>query len=172
MDAENLSKITFYAERIEETYNTVVSQIAINPSKFTLTAVITMEAVQRALRDQYLIEQSHPRIKGSDDFKIVGYITYWIAKLKPVAILEVNPNEEEILINEHLAIAFATAYFYSNKNLNILSKKLVDDLKYLLRYRTLTVRIMPLIYESYVTGYWEGANQQQKAVIDSLRNKK
>lgn len=172
MDAENRRKIVFYAERIVDTYNTVVSQIAIEPRKFSLATVIAMEAVQRALRDQNLIEESHPRIKGSEVFKIVGYITYWIAKLKPVVILEVNPNEEEILINEHVAIAFAISYFYSNKNIKILSKKIVDDLKYLLRYRTLTVRIMPLIYESYVTGYWEGIEQSQKAVVDSLTKKK
>lgn len=172
MDAEKKQKITFYAERIVDTYNTVISQIAIDPNKFSLTAVITMEAVQRALRDQNLIEESHPKIKGSEVFKIVGYITYWIAKLKPVVILEVNPNEEEMLINEHVAIAFATAYFYSNKNIKILSKKIVDDLKYLLRYRTLTVRIMPLIYEAYVTGYWEGIEQSQKAVMGSITKKR
>ncbi len=172
MDDEAWGVITFYAERIEGAYSTVVSQIAIDQSKFSLHAAITKEAVQRALRDQNLIEESNPGIKGSETFKIVGYITYWIAKLKPVVILEEDPTEEEALINEHVAIAFATAYFYSEKNLNILSKKIVDDLKYLLRYRTLTVRIMPLIYEAYVTGYQEGIVQSQKAVVDSLTKKK
>lgn len=148
-----------YGGIIEKAYNKTIIQITRDTSKFILSPSITREVVYRFLSHKDLIEDYHPGIKGSDAFKIAGYLTYWIAKLKPVQILDPNPTEEEIFINEYLAIAVAVSYFYMDKNIKILSKKIINNLKYLLRYRTLTVRIMPLIYESYINGFWEGADQ-------------
>lgn len=156
---ENFKEIAFYTKNIKEVYNGIVSQIVRDPSKFIFSPTITMEAVNRYFVDKGLIEDRHEKLRGSDPFKIAGYLTYWIAKLKPVQILEPKPNKQEILINEYLAISFAVSYFYAIKNIKILSEDLFDNLKYLLRYRTLTIRIMPLIYESYIKGFWKGADE-------------
>lgn len=166
---EKFKEIAFYTKTIKEVYDGIVSQTVRDPSKFIFSPTITMEAVNRYLVDKNLIEDRHEKLRGSDAFKIAGYLTYWIAKLKPVQILEPEPNKQEILINEYLAISFAVSYFYAIKNIKLLPSDLFDNLKYLLRYRTLTVRIMPLIYESYVKGFWKGADRAGEEFVKAQK---
>lgn len=162
---KSTKEIDLYGEEIEKVFNKIVLKLVKNSNNFKLSASITREAVNRFLCDKDLIEDCHDGIKGSDVFKITGYLTYWIAKLKPVQILEQDPNYNEVHINEHLAISYAVSYFYEHNNINTHNKQLVDNLLYLLRYRTLTVRILPSIYEAYIRGFWDGANKAQEAIF-------
>lgn len=147
---------TCFGQIIEEVYNDIIPSIVRDTSQFVLSPSITSEVAIRYLRHKDLIEECHPGLDGSDECKIAGYITYWIAKLKPIQILHPEPDKEELFINEYLAISVANAYLECTKHISLRSQKFVDNLKYLLRYRTLTVRIMPLIYDAYYYGYTEG----------------
>lgn len=165
-------EIDLYGEEIERVFNKIVPKLVRDSKKFKLSTSITREAVIRFLRDKDLIEDCHDGIKGSGVFKITGYLTYWIAKLKPVQILEQDPDDNEVYINEHLAISYATSYFYEHNNIKVHSKQLVDNLLYLLRYRTLTVRILPSIYEAFIVGHNIGADESVKAVAKALEKNK
>ncbi len=137
---------------IETIYNAIIPTIANEPNNFKLSAPIALEVIRKLLLHSDLIENSHHSMKGTEPLKIAGYLTYWISKLKPIQILESDPEKNEILINEYLALSVAIVYIYESANIFILSQKMIDDLKYTLRYRTLTVRTLPLIYEAYLTG--------------------
>jgi hypothetical protein len=142
-----------YLKLIVKVYNGIVPTITREPNNFKLSAAIAKEAVRRFIEHKDLIEDSHPTMKGSDSFKVAGYLSYWITKLKPVLILEPDPDKNEILINEFIAISVSLTYLWERHNLLILSGKIIDDLKYTLRYRVVTVRTLPIIYESYVAGF-------------------
>ncbi|MCR4322292.1 MAG: hypothetical protein NUV74_18405 [Candidatus Brocadiaceae bacterium] len=174
MENENKKEEDFYIEMIEEVYKEIVPRLVRDTSKFVISSAITKRLVERFLADKKLIEDFHKEgMKKSDSFKKAGYLTYWISKLKPIQILEEDINREESLINEHLAIGFAVSFFNIKQNMKILyNRTIIRDLLYLLRYRTLTVRTLPLIYEFYVYGFWDGADHGQKAMMDSLKNKK
>lgn len=161
----------FWLRNIMQVYIDIMPRLVRNQKNFVLSRPIIREAVDRFLRYKDLIEESNPGMKGSDPYKEAGYLSYWIAKFKPIQILEPDPAIDEVLVNEYLAIYFAISYFYESKNVSILSKKLVNDLKYLLRNRTLTVRILPIIYEAYVVGFHEGIAQHEKALENSLKNR-
>lgn len=163
------SQEQFWLRHIMEVYIDTIPAIVRNQKNFVLSRSITLEVIDRFLRHKDLIEESNPGMKGSDPYKEAGYLSYWIAKFKPIQILEPDPTTDEVLVNEYLAIYFAISYFYESKNVSILSKKLVDDLKYLLRNRTLTVRILPIIYEAYVVGFHEGIEKHEKAIEESLK---
>ena len=128
-----------------------------------------MEAVYRALIDRNLIEEFHPEIEGSDSCKVSGYIGYWITKLKPVLVIKETPNEAERLVNEFLAVAFAICYIEEANSIEIRTKKFVDHIVYTLRYRTLTTRTLPLIYEAYLTGFINGVNKTTEIYDKALR---
>jgi hypothetical protein len=162
------SEIAVYGVAIENAYNDTVndSRIVRDPKKFKLSLPVTREAIVRFLSHKDLIEDYHPGLNGSDEFKIAGYLTYWISKLKPVMILGADPDENERLINEYLAINFAVSFIYDRKNvLMTLSKKLLQDLTYSLRYRTLTVRMLPIIYEAYLVGYRGGIDKTNETYM-------
>ena len=147
---------------IEEIYKEILPKIVREPRNFILSPKITVEVIIRHLGDRDLIEACHPQLEGSEMFKIAGYLTYWIAKLKPVVTTERYPDKAEIFINEYLAIAVANSYLYMDKHISLSSEKFIDELRYLLRYRTLTVRIMPIIYEAYFNGYYEGKSNRTR----------
>ena len=150
-------EIALYATMIEDTFNEVKKTRVRNPDKFILSTIIVREIIKRFFSDKKLIEDCHSGLDGSDECKVAGYLTYWISKLKPVMILEPEPNENEIFINEDLAIDIAIPFIYQFKKVFMLfPKKVLDDLKYTLRYRTLTVRVLPIIFEAYVFGCNDG----------------
>jgi hypothetical protein len=120
-----------------------------------LSLPIVTEITRRYLGDQKKTEDSHEGIKGIDHYKKAGYATFWISKLKPIMItggipksFGISPNEI-MLINEHLAISVACAFLVDKHKANPpLSKKIIRDFKYTLRYRINTRHQMVLIYEA------------------------
>lgn len=147
---------TLYGTRIHKAFEETIPHIVRDSGKFILSAPITRTVVKRFLGDKNLIESCHEDLQGSDIFKITGYLTYWIVKLKPIQILEEDPNKEETYVNEYLGICLANAYFREYEKPQICSEALIQNLLYLLRYRTLTVRAVPLIYEAYTKGFENG----------------
>lgn len=147
-----------FANKIKKVFDGFIWQIVRYPDKFILSAPITRDIINRILKDKSLIEDYHKGLDGSDPFKIAGYTTFWISKLRPIQILEEDPNKFEEYVNEYLAIGYAQAYFEENNMPQIYSKELTENLLYLLRYRTLTIRTVPLIYEAYIRGFSKGSN--------------
>ena len=139
----------------ETTYNNYIAHNVTTPSNFRISPRILLEAIDRSLAHRDLIEDCHDGLNGSDHYKYAGYLAYWLSKLKPIAILEQNPNKQEILINEYVAINLAINYFYDQCNFQMLKRKVVEDLVYALRYRTMTARMLPSVFEVYRTGFLE-----------------
>lgn len=149
----NLAKI------ILNIYNKNIPRIMRDPSKCFISFPIVEEIIARFLNEKDILEDAHDNINNIDPFKMTSLLTYWIAKLKPVIILEKKPDKYERFLNEYLAIAIAIAisYYYSDYNdLPEVTEKLIDDLKYTLRYRVVTGRMLSLTYEFFITGYKEG----------------
>lgn len=141
----------FYLKRIEIAFESS-KIITRNPDNFVLSPVITLEAVKKFLAHKELIELSHAKLDGSEVYKLSGYLAYWIALLKPVLILDPDPTNKELEINEFLAINFAILYLFEKFDTYMLSEKIIDDLRYSLRYRILTLRTLPIIFEAYFVG--------------------
>ena len=139
-----------------------VSELARNVDNFVLSAPIVRDVVTEFARHRDLIEESHSRMKGTEACKVAGYLCFWIATLKPIQILEVDPDEHEILINEYLAITVAALRIHQHAGVYPLTTKIVNDLKYALRYRVLTLRMLPMILESYISGFVDGREEAGK----------
>lgn len=144
---------------ISNCYYNIIPKMARDPSKFVLSKFIVCEAINRFLDFKETTENLHPAMDGTESCKIAGYLTYWIAKLKPVQTFEKEPNIKELFINEYLAIFVALTYFKERGKLTILNEKIIRDLRYTLRYRTLTVRVIPIIYDAYIAGFNNGADK-------------
>jgi len=137
------------SERTEKDKYIILSDIC------RLSYYIVDDIVERVLKDQKKYQSSHDKIKGIDNYKQAGLLTFWISKLKPVIVVTNIPDYFEIpiefamLINEYLAVKVATGILYSKFN-EILpfSEKLVKDLLYTLRYRINTRNGLVLMYEA------------------------
>ena len=117
--------------------------------KLPLSNFIVLEVIERFLKDQEITEEYHEKIDGIDRFKIAGFLTFWIVKLKPIMILNEALTEDELLVNELLAITVASSFLRDkDKNPPPFSIKLIEDLKYTLRYRINTRNHISLIYEA------------------------
>lgn len=117
--------------------------------KLKLSLPVIKDIINRYLEDQALTEESHERINGIDTYKQAGFLTFWIVKLKPVMILLDVPTKTEMLINEQLALSISAGLLYGKHNQEPpFSLKLIEDLKYTLRYRIYTRHDLALIYES------------------------
>lgn len=145
-----------YWARINRVFNNSILKLVKNPDNFILSAPIVDNVVYRVLKDQELIESSNIGLRGSNIFKKTGYLTYWISKLKPIQVLEKEPNYIEKHINAFLGISLTNSYFLEYEMPAITSQQFVRNLLYHLRYRTLTVRTIPLIYEGYIKGFENG----------------
>ncbi len=168
MNAETHTEHEKWVSLIAITYEETIHKITKDTSKFILSPMIVEDVVQRFLKHQDVIESYHPSLHGSDPYKQIGYITYWISKLKPVQITKEDPTEHEMFVNEYLAIYFAVSYFYEERNLNLLNKKLIIDLRYTLRYRTLTLRVLPFVFESFVAGFKAGNEYKDQGFAGSF----
>ncbi len=155
-----------YLKRIESAYNEIISEIVNDCKKFTLSPPIACDVVRRFLQDMELIEECHSKLEGTDAFKVAGYLTYWLTKLRPIQIMEDKPTVEELYVNEYLALSIGISIIYENKGVDIWSDGLINDLMYLLKYRTLTLRTVPMIYGAYSSGYRNGqASRKNKSDV-------
>ncbi len=114
-----------------------------------LSLPVVDDVIKRYLEDQKLTETSHPDIKGIDIYKQAGFLTFWIVKLKPIMNLVEVPTKTDMLINEQLAISVTYSLLYAKHGQEApFSLKIIDDLKYTLRYRINTRHGLALLYES------------------------
>ena len=117
--------------------------------KLKLSLPVVEEVIKRYLHDQELTIKSHSKIKGIDIYKQAGFLTFWIVKLKPIMNLVDVPMTAETLINEQVAISISAGLLeVKHGKKPPFSLKLIDDLKYTLRYRIHTRNDIALIYES------------------------
>ena len=101
-------------------------------------------------------------IQQPNCYKVAGYTTYWISKLKPITVLNIQLYSEEYndlltRINEYFSLYVAVGnirnhYALLDSNLKLdPSQPFVKNLIYTLRYRVTTGENLSLIYQSLET---------------------
>ncbi len=93
-------------------------------------------------------------IKSSNIAKTYAYLIYWIARHKPIVILNVEKSEEAIYINEKVCTAILISNMQKEKNiaLNTNNEYFVNLLFYNLKYRVYTQKSLELMIEGYFLG--------------------
>ena len=140
-----------------EMYANFVEYLNIQKSIIYINPVTLLDTSKRYWKDVDRLHSFH-NISLIDCYKIAGYLTYWISKLKPISILDVNaysPKYNELLININEYFGFYIAigrivdhYKQHNRypNFNKLDKKFVESFIYNAKYRITTGDTLTMIY--------------------------
>lgn len=96
------------------------------------------------------------------DYRIAGYLAFWIRKLKPFSLSSYDINikkryELGLLINEYIAIQIGLYMLYiddSRQNKKLSPKLLLRTMK-TMRYRSLSPHTMSLMYEFFFEDFSE-----------------
>lgn len=150
---------------IESSYREIVPLLTDEPLyNFPLCHIISADVLCKVYKDKEDIVRTHKEIDCIDEFKLAGFLAYWISKLKPVQAV-VKPDKEEQYLNEYLSIAVAFSLvceiygIYPNIS-NKEDNRFLTNLLYTLRYRATTARNLPLVFEAYIRGYLSQKNSK------------
>ncbi len=130
---------------------------------FYLSLPITYEVVVRYVLDRRRIKDFHPKeINPLNEFKIAGYLSYWICKLRPVQHKETLQRftKTQSLINEELAFHISISRINEErihngyKRLDLRKENsdiasFMNNLFYTLKYRHVTGDVLSLIYINF-----------------------
>lgn len=155
----------FGKEKIENRFNTLEEylNIFIERSKFKdcvkLSYVLLGQAIIDYFADIYRLKDFHD-IDKANYVKIHAYSAYWILRRKPIQIMDENPEDVDLaFVNEDFVASYLLQYLRGN-NLGVVIKQddrleydeFMKNLKYVLRYRTVTPQMIETILESYAAG--------------------
>lgn len=112
---------------------------------------------EREINTAQNIHNVHP-----SDYRIAGYLAFWIRKLKPFSLSSYDINikkryEIGLVINEYIAIQLGLYMLYideSRKNKKLSSRLLLRTIK-TMRYRSLSPHTMSLMYEFFFEDFSE-----------------
>jgi len=129
---------------------------------FYLSPPIVTEVVYRYILDAKRIKIFHPtEIENINEYKIAGYLSYWICKLRPVQVVKHVTRFTKIqnLLNEELAFHIAISRINLERSVNKLPKidffkceetkrkTFINDLFYSMKYRLTTGDTLSQIYK-------------------------
>jgi hypothetical protein len=127
-----------------------------------LSAPIVTEIAYRYILDVKRIKIFHPtEIENINEYKIAGYLSYWICKLRPVQIVKHVTRFTKIqsLLNEELAFHISISRINLERSINNepkidffkhddeKRKKFINDLFYSMKYRLTTGDTLSQIYK-------------------------
>lgn len=125
----------------------------LSPESFKLNQSILSEVIARYYKDLDKLSCIHGSV-NPDRHKRVGYLTYWITKLKPITVPDIGDGSfDELVINRVLSIneLFALSIsvsllndYYSQKR--TFTPSFLEACLYLLRYRITTGSNLAIMY--------------------------
>jgi len=114
-----------------------------NDTDINFDVCVALDISKRFYKDAERLAQNHD-MKGINSKKTAGYITYWVAKLRPLSIVNAmiyhSRAELCLYINEAFAFYVATGCLISTneiKNIRI-HANFLESFLYLLKYRPTT----------------------------------
>ena len=146
------------AKAILKMYVNFINYFEINKNDIFINEVTVLDASMRYWKDVDTMRKIHS-IEYPDCYKVAGYTTYWLTKLKPITIVNAKlysdkRNEFLININEYFSLYVAIGFINSHNGLANPSKNFyptqpfVKNLIYTLRYRITTGDNLSLMYQS------------------------
>jgi len=161
MIQDNKSREQNTAEAILKMYVNFINHFGIDKDSIFISPVTVLDVSKRYWKDVDTMKSIH-NIQHPNCYKVAGYTTYWISKLKPITIVTTKLYSNElndllIRINEYFSFyvsAGSICSYYtaigSSINFNP-SHSFVKNLIYTLRYRVTTGENLSLIYQSLET---------------------
>ena len=140
-----------FTSHLINTYPYFLNFYSASDNDFNLDVFVLRDISKRYFKDVDRLISYHG-MSGVDNHKIAGYTTYWIAKLRPISVVNLmiykNQSEFCLYINEIFALFVSTGRMLSKTqihgiriNLNFLSSFL-----YLLKYRQTSGDNLAMIY--------------------------
>ncbi|MCL2689686.1 MAG: hypothetical protein FWE57_07560 [Chitinispirillia bacterium] len=118
---------------------------------YRLEPTTISDVVERYWRDVDRLHRYHS-MKRIDRHKIAGYLTYWISKLRPIAVIkscaDIDNADISTYINELYAIFVALGRLCETKQGKepVVKSSLLNTLLYNLRYRPVTGDMLSMVY--------------------------
>jgi len=140
-----------YTEYLIKTYNAFLYYYNLDPSHFKLDIVAVHDISKRFFKDIDRLKRYHSILK-IDNPKIAGFTTYWIAKLKPISIINTTLYQQNsklmVYINEIYALCVATAKLLCKTSIaNIrVNEEFLTMFLYTLKYRKYSGDTLSLVY--------------------------
>ena len=146
-----MDKEQSFALYLMNEYISFLSLYGAKNTDFNLDIFVMREISKRYFKDVDRLHKYHG-ISRIDAFKIAGYTTYWISKLKPISVVNKylyrSQSEFCMYINEIFAVFIATGRLLSIsevKNIRI-SHNFLAAFLYLLKFRTTSGDNLALMY--------------------------
>lgn len=155
----------FGKEKLISRYNALQEymELFIERSKYQDKVVIANSVLNQAVIDYFAdidrLKEFH-NIDRANYVKIHAYSAYWILRRKPMQIVVDDDEDMELaFVNENFVASYLMQ-FLRGENRGVVIKKedrhayneFVNNLKYVLRYRTITPQMLETILESYNAG--------------------
>ncbi|MCL2183173.1 MAG: hypothetical protein FWB85_06860 [Chitinispirillia bacterium] len=158
MDNEQLldgAKVFTTARTLTREYYGLLNHFKLNAGNYNLEPATLNNLVERYWLDVDRLHRYHD-MERIDRHKIAGYLTYWICKLRPIAVIKTNSDLNDAAIPLHINELFAV--FVALGRLQgqyralksgctlILKDNLCNALLYNLRYRPVTGDMLSMMY--------------------------
>ena len=136
---------------ILESYGGFLKNFKIRNTQVIYSQSLVCEVIKRYWLDVDRIKYHH-NIKNINCFKIAGYLTYWIIKIKPFFPIGIISKEDKgKYCNEFIAFMLAQSRINSENaqyNIPFSGKR---DILYSLRYRASNPDFLSIIYQEMAT---------------------
>lgn len=152
----------FGEKKISERYDSICELLNgfIKRNKYEGKVIVCASIVNQLIidyfTDLYRLKEFH-HIDLANYIKITAYMSYWLARRKPLQIVEDDVNDIELAFcNENFVLSYIMR-FLQNDVINIydedgMYREFVSTLSYTLRYRTLTAQMLELMIEGFMGG--------------------
>ena len=135
-----MDRVSSFAEFMISIYSYFVRAYSFEDDDFNADALVFLDVSKRYFKDVERLHKYHD-ITRIDAYKIAGYTTYWISKLKPIGVANASLYGEHsefcLYINKIFSIYVATGRMLSMDNVKRirLDQELLASFLYLLKYR-------------------------------------
>jgi len=153
------------AQTLAREYYDFLNHFELNAGWFRLDRVVLLNLTERYWLDVDRLHRYHSSTR-IDRHKIAGYLTYWICRLRPIAVVSDQANIEHTDIALHINELFAVFVALSRLDVHhriekdsktvSIKKGFFNALMYNLRYRPSTGDILAMLY--YLIEERRGAN--------------
>jgi hypothetical protein len=152
----NETKVFATARTLVRVYYDLMNHFGLNTRHYKLNLAALSDLTERYWLDVDRLHRYH-NTERIDRHKIAGYLTYWICKLRPIAVVEKNADLENasiaLYINELFSVFVAFGRLEagretanSSRQPVSIKKGLLNALLYNLRYRPVSGDMMAMTY--------------------------
>lgn len=155
----------FGREKIANRYTTLQAYMEnfIERNGYQHSVVIAGSVLNQAVIDYFAdidrLKNFH-HIEHINYLKIHAYSAYWLLRRKPLQIVKDNDEDMELaFVNENFVASYLISFLRGELQGVVIKKEdrfeygeFINNLKYVLRYRTVTPQVLETILESYNAG--------------------